>query len=110
MKYLPFSVASILLGTALAAAQAPATHTTAAPAAPAAAAPAQAKVAVIVFRAAVSQTNEFQRDFAELQKKYDPKRQALQTLSTQVDTLTKQLQSQGATLSDEEKASRARSI
>jgi outer membrane protein len=110
MKYLPFSVASIILGTALAAAQAPATHTTAAPAAPAAAAPSQAKVAVIVFRAAVSQTNEFQRDFADLQKKYDPKRQALQTLSTQVDTLTKQLQSQGATLSDEEKASRARTI
>ncbi|HUB52148.1 MAG TPA: OmpH family outer membrane protein [Terracidiphilus sp.] len=111
MKYLPFSVASILLGTALAAAQAPATHTAAA-AAPAqtTAAPAQAKVAVIVFRAAVSQTNEFQRDFADLQKKYDPKRQALQTLSAQIDTLTKQLQSSGTTLSDDERASRARTI
>jgi outer membrane protein len=109
MKYLPFSVASILLGTALAAAQAPATHTPAA-ATPATAAPAQAKVAVVVFRAAVSQTNEFQRDFADLQKKYDPRRQQLQALSEQVDTLTKQLQAQGAALSDAERASKARTL
>jgi outer membrane protein len=109
MKYLPFSVASILLGTALAAAQAPATHAPAAATA-ATAAPAQAKVAVVVFRAAVSQTNEFQRDFADLQKKYDPKRQQLQALSEQVDTLTKQLQAQGAALSDAERASKARTL
>jgi outer membrane protein len=110
MKYLPFSVASILLGTALAAAQAPATHTPAAAAPAATAAPTQTKVAVVVFRAAVSQTNEFQRDFAELQKKYDPKRQQLQALNEQIDTLTKQLQAQGATLSDTERASKARSL
>ena len=110
MKYLPLSVSSILLGSVLAAAQAPAAHPAASTTAPTAAAPAQAKVAVIVFRAAVSQTNEFQRDFTELQKKYDPKKQQLQTLGTQIDTLTKQLQSQGTTLSDEERASKARSI
>jgi outer membrane protein len=109
MKYLPLSVASILLGTALAAAQAPATHTPAA-AAPTAAAPAQAKVAVVVFRAAVSQTNEFQRDFADLQKKYDPKRQALQALNEQIDTLTKQLQATGTTLGDTERATKARTL
>ena len=109
MKYLPFYVVSILLGTALAAAQAPATHTPAA-ASLATAAPAQAKVAVVVFRAAVSQTNEFQRDFADLQKKYDPKRQQLQALAEQIDTLTKQLQAQGATLSDTERAAKARTL
>jgi outer membrane protein len=75
-----------------------------------AAAPATAKVGVIVFRAAVSQTNEFQRDFADLQKKYDPKRQQLSALNTQIDTMTKALQTQGTTLSDEERASRARAI
>ena len=69
-----------------------------------------AKVAVIEFQAAVAQTNEFQRDFADLQKKYDPKRQQLKTLSDEVDTLTKQLQAQGANLSDEERATRARTI
>ncbi|MFZ0303872.1 MAG: OmpH family outer membrane protein [Terracidiphilus sp.] len=109
MKYLPFSVAYILLGTALAAAQAPATHTPAA-GTTTAAAPATAKVGVIVFRAAVSQTNEFQRDFADLQKKYDPKRQALSALNSQIDTMTKALQSQSASLSDEERAARARAI
>lgn len=69
-----------------------------------------AKVAVIAFQAAVSQTNEFQRDFADLQKKYDPRRQQLKTLSDQIDTLTKQLQAQGAQLGEEERESRSRSI
>ncbi|HTW78746.1 MAG TPA: OmpH family outer membrane protein [Terracidiphilus sp.] len=110
MKYLPFSVASIFLGTVFAAAQAPATHPSAATAPSTAAAPAQARVAVIVFRAAVSQTNEFQRDFADLQKKYDPKRQQLSQLNAEVDTLTKQLQAQGSSLSDDERAARARTI
>jgi outer membrane protein len=68
------------------------------------------KVAVIAFQAAVSQTNEFQRDFADLQKKYDPRRQQLKTLSDQIDTLTKQLQDQGQQLSEEERMSRGRVI
>jgi outer membrane protein len=69
-----------------------------------------AKIAVIAFQAAVGQTNEFQRDFADLQKKYDPKRQQLKTLSDEIDNLTKQLQAQGANLSDGERESRARAI
>ena len=53
-----------------------AAQTPAAPSAPAAAAPAgPPKIAVVAFQVAVGQTNEFQRDFADLQKKYDPKRQ-----------------------------------
>jgi outer membrane protein len=76
----------------------------------AAASTGSAKVAVIAFQAAVSQTNEFQRDFADLQKKYDPKRQQLKTLSDQIDALTKQLQDQGAQLSEEERMSRGRVI
>ena len=109
MKYLPLSVVSFLLGTALASAQAPATHTPAA-AAPAATAAVSAKVGVVVFRAAVSQTNEFQRDFADLQKKYDPNRQQLQALGEQIDTLPKQQQAGGHTLSDTERAAKARTL
>ena len=46
-----------------------------------AAAPAgPAKIAVIAFQVAVAQTNEGQRNFADLQKKYDPKRQQLKSL------------------------------
>ena len=79
--------------------------------APAVAAPAgPAKIAVIAFQVAVAQTNEGQRNFADLQKKYDPKRQQLKALNDEVDNLTKQLQTQGATLSDTEKASRAKTI
>jgi outer membrane protein len=68
------------------------------------------KIAVIAFQVAVGQTNEFQRNFADLQKKFDPKRQQLKTLSDDVDNLTKQLQAQGDKLSDTERASRAKTI
>jgi len=78
---------------------------------PAAAAPVPtAKVAVIMFQAAVTQTNEFQRDVADLQKKYDPRRAHLKTLSDEIDNLTKQLQADDAKLTDAEKVSRARAI
>lgn len=83
---------------------APATTTTAAaPAGP-------PKIAVIAFQVAVGQTNEFQRNFADLQKKYDPKRQQLKTLNDEVDKLTKDLQTQGDKLSDAERATRAKQI
>jgi outer membrane protein len=104
---------SLASGLALhAAAQAPA----AAPAAPSAAAatptaPAgPTKIAVVAFQVAVAQTNEGQRNFADLQKKYDPKRQQLKTLSDDIDNLTKQLQTQGTTLSEAERANRAKTI
>jgi len=108
MKRLPFF--SLLL---VAASVIPAAGQTSAPAAQkpsAAVSTGPAKVAVIAFQAAVSQTNEFQRDFADLQKKYDPKRQQLKTLSDQIDTLTKQLQDQGPQLGEAERISRARVI
>jgi outer membrane protein len=79
--------------------------------APAAAAPAgPAKIAVVAFQAAVAQTNEGQRNFADLQKKFGPKRERLQALNTEVGELTKQLQTQGDKLSDEQRASRTRTI
>ena len=83
-----------------------AAQTPAAPAAPAG----PAKIAVIAFQAAVGQTNEFQRNFADLQKKYEPKRAELKTLNDEIETLTKQLQAQGDKLSEQERASRAKSV
>jgi outer membrane protein len=81
--------------------------------APTTAAPAQAvpaKVAVIAFQAAVGQTNEFQRNFADLQKKYEPKRTQLKTMSDEIDGLEKALQAQGDKLSDTERANRTKTI
>jgi outer membrane protein len=79
--------------------------------APAAAAPVgPAKVGVIEFQAVVSQTNEFQRDFGDLQKKYEPKRTQLKTLGDEIEGLQKQLQAQGDKLSDAARASQTKTI
>ncbi|MDE3162639.1 MAG: OmpH family outer membrane protein [Acidobacteriota bacterium] len=67
-----------------------------------------AKVAVVAFQQAVAQTNEFQRSFGDLQKKYTPRRDQLKTLSDEIDSLKKQLQS--TTLSQADRASRTRAI
>jgi outer membrane protein len=78
---------------------------------PAAAAPAgPTKIAVIAFQVAVAQTNEGQRNFADLQKKFDPKRQQLKALAEEIDNLTKQLQAQGDKLSPAEQQSRAKAV
>jgi len=90
-----------------AAAQTPAAPAvTAAPAASAG----PAKIAVIAWELAVAQTNEGQRDFADLQKKYAPKEAALKSLNDEIEILTKQLQDQGTTLSDVERANRSKAI
>jgi len=83
---------------------------TPAAAAPAAAPAGPAKIAVVSFQLAVAQTNEGQRDFGDLQKKYAPKEAVLKSLSDELDSLTKQLQTQGAGLSEGERANRAKVI
>lgn len=81
------------------------------PAGSAAAAPAgPAKVAVIEFQGVVAQTNEGQRDFAELRKKFEPKQTQLKAQSDELDNLKKQLQTQSASLSETERANKTREI
>jgi outer membrane protein len=78
---------------------------------PAPAAPAgPTKIAVIAFQGAVAKTNEGQRNFSDLLKKFDPKRQQLKALSDEVEGLTKQLQAQGDKLSPAEQQSRAKTV
>jgi outer membrane protein len=90
-------------GIALSAAAQTAPAAAAAPAGP-------VKVAVIAFQAAVGQTNEFQRDFADLQKKYEPKRTQLKTMADEIDGLEKQLQAQSSTLSEADRASKTKAV
>lgn len=71
---------------------------------------APSKVAVIAFQAAVAKTNEGQTSFAELEKKFQPKQESIDSLKTQVDTLTKQLQTDGPKLTDSERSARAKAI
>ena len=93
------------------------------PAAPAAAAPAPAeqppppaptaypaKIALIAFEQAVLQTNEGQQTLADVQKKYVGKKQQLDALAAEIDTLKKKLQAAPATLSDAERAAQLKAI
>jgi outer membrane protein len=106
---------TLVLVTALAAgmtsaagvAQTAAPQTAPAPVAPQAV---PAKIALIEFEQTAAATNEGVRSLQELQKKYEPKKAQLQTLAQEIDSLKKQLQSSPATLSEEERGSRQRSI
>ena len=86
------------------------------PAAPAAAPAAvlpqaiPAKIAVIAFEQAVVATNEGQRSVADVQKKYEPKKNQIDALAAEVDSLKKQLQALPATTSDEDRGARLKAI
>jgi len=72
------------------------------PAAPtASAAPAAAKVGIVNIQAAIVNSNEGQRDFESLQKKFDPKRTELENLNKEVDELQKKFNTQGDKLNDD---------
>ena len=88
-----------------AAAQTPAPAATAAPVAPV-----TAKVAVIAFQVAVAQTNEGQRNFSDVRKKFEPKQAQLKALNDEIEGLKKQLQAQGDKLSAAESATRTKAI
>jgi outer membrane protein len=106
------SALAAVLPTALLYAQAPATPASA-PAATAPAAPPQAvpaKIAIIEYEQAAAATNEGQRALQDLQKKYQPRKAQLDALAAEIDSLQKQLQAAPATMTDEEKATRARTI
>jgi outer membrane protein len=68
------------------------------------------RIAVINFQQAVGQTNEFQRDLADLRKKFEARETALQQLNTEIETDKKQLQSGSATIPDAERQAKLKSI
>lgn len=69
-----------------------------------------AKVAVVAFEQAVVATNEGQTALANIQKKYEPKKTAIDALAAEVDSLKKQVQALPANTSDEERANRLKAI
>ncbi len=115
-------VAGLLPGFAVAQTAPPATAAPAAPATPPAAPPAAAqpapvapqaypaKIALIAFEQAVIATNEGQRALEDIKKKYEPKQTQLEGLNTEIENLKKQLQSAPASLSDDERASRLKTL
>jgi outer membrane protein len=95
-------------------------NTAALPAAPsAAAAPASApaptgaagtKVGTIDIQDAIVATNEGQRDFEALNKKFEPKRTELKGLNDELENLRKQLNTQGDKMNDEARATLVKQI
>ena len=68
------------------------------------------KIAVIAFQPAVASTNEGRQALAAVQQKFSPKQAQLKAQSDEIDTLKKQLQAAGSTLSQDERAARLRTI
>ncbi|MHB1938847.1 MAG: OmpH/Skp family outer membrane protein [Acidobacteriaceae bacterium] len=112
MKRSSFAVAALAATFAVGAvAQTSQPPSAPAPASAAAVTPTGAtKIAVIAFQPAVAATNEGRAAFAKVQQKFQPKQTELKGLSDQIDTLKKQLQTDGSTLSPEERATRLRTI
>jgi outer membrane protein len=91
-RFIPAMALAIILSVpALAQSSAPA----------ASAAPAVTKVGIVNIQAAIVNSNEGQRDFETLQKKFDPKRTELESLNKEVDELQKKFNTQGDKLNDE---------
>jgi outer membrane protein len=64
------------------------------------------KVAIVNIQQAIANTNEGKKELEALQQKYSPKQAALQTQNDEIENLKKQLEAQGAKLSDEERNNR----
>src|SRR5580698_4749202 len=90
-------------------ATAPAATSTQAAPAPVAPHAVPAKIALIEFEQVAAATNEGQRALQDLQKQYEPKKNQLQALAAEVDTLKKQMQA-SATLTEQDRATKTRAI
>ena len=109
------ALATGLAASSLLAQTSKAPATTPRPAAPAAQAEVKpeaipAKVAVIAFEQGVVATNEAQRATLEVQKKYEPKKTAIDSQSAELESLKKQYQALPTTIPDEERAARLKTI
>lgn len=102
--------AGLMVATAVAQTAGPQTPAATAPAAASAPYAGPSKIAIIEYEQVAAATNEGQHALQDLQKKYEPKKNALQSLAQEIDTLKKQLQSAPTTMSDDDRAARARDI
>ncbi|HEY6271375.1 MAG TPA: OmpH family outer membrane protein [Terriglobales bacterium] len=92
----PFAAASMAQGAAAAPAANPG--------------PVSTKIGIVNIQDAIVGTNEGKKEFDALQAKFSPKQTELKALNDEVDNLKKQFQAQQNALSDEERASRAKTI
>jgi len=72
--------------------------------------PGGVKVGIIDIQQAIVGTNEGARDFEALQKKFEPKRNELTSLNGEIESLKKQLNTQGDKMNEEARASLVKQI
>src|SRR5580765_8911187 len=77
--------------------------------APAAGSPSGTRVGIVSIQDAIANTNEGKKELDALQQKFAPRNAALQSQNEELESLKKQLQTQGDKLSDEERGNRVRS-
>lgn len=111
-KFAPFTLAVVILsvmalGQSSSAAPKPAAD---APSVPATAASSFGKIGIINMQQAILASNEGQRDFQALSKKFEPKQAELKGMNDEVDNLKKQLNTQGDKLNDVARANLVKSI
>lgn len=99
-KFVTLVVALVMVSLA-ARAQSPAAGTSVAP---------PTKLGVIQMQQAILASNEGQRDFGALQKKFEPKQVELSNSKKELDDLQKQLSTQSSTLNEEARNTLARNI
>jgi outer membrane protein len=104
------AVLILVLATISLAQTAPATGAAAAPATTAAPTAGSVKVGIIDIQQAIVGTNEGARDFEALQKKFEPKRNELAGLNTEIENLKKQLNTQGDKMNEDARATLLKSI
>ena len=68
------------------------------------------KVGIIDIQQAIVATNEGGRDFEALQKKFEPRKNELASLNTEVENLKKQLNTQGDKMNEDARATLVKSI
>lgn len=68
------------------------------------------RLGIINIQNAIVMTNEGRRDFESLQKKFEPTQSTLNNLSQEIDSLKKQLQTQGDKLNEQARADMVKSI
>ena len=78
--------------------------------APAAAPATGTRVGIISIQDAILATNEGQRDFEALGKKFEPRRTELKSLNDEIDSLKKQLSTQGDKMNDDARNTLVKSI
>lgn len=111
-KFAPFTLAVVVLsvmalGQSSSAAPKPAAD---APSTPTGATSSLGKIGIINMQQAILASNEGQRDFQTLSKKFEPKQAELKGMNDEVDNLKKQLNTQGDKLNDLARANLVKSI